>query len=52
MPTEIDVVERRIRQLEIERDALRKETDEPVPGAPRTQSTRSWPNLREQSSRR
>src|SRR6476660_9652682 len=29
MPTEIDVVERRIRQLEIERAALRKETDDP-----------------------
>lgn len=28
MPTEIDVVERRIRQLEIERTALQKETDE------------------------
>ena len=29
MPTEIDEVDRRIRQLEIERAALRKETDEP-----------------------
>ena len=29
MPTEIDVVERRIRQLEIERVALAKETDRP-----------------------
>jgi ATP-dependent Clp protease ATP-binding subunit ClpB len=29
MPTEIDVVERRIRQLEIERVALAKETDKP-----------------------
>jgi len=29
MPLEIDVVERRIRQLEIERAALAKETDEP-----------------------
>lgn len=28
MPTEIDEVERRIRQLEIEREALKKETDE------------------------
>ena len=27
MPTEIDVVTRRIRQLEIEREALKKETD-------------------------
>ncbi len=45
MPTEIDVVERRIRQLEIERVALAKETDEasaraagrPRPGAGRPQ---------------
>src|SRR5690606_19737655 len=29
LPTEIDVVERRIRQLEIERVALAKETDAP-----------------------
>jgi len=29
MPTEIDEVERRIRQFEIEREALKKETDEP-----------------------
>jgi len=29
LPTEIDVVERRVRQLEIERVALAKETDEP-----------------------
>ena len=35
MPTEIDVVERRIRQLEIERVALAKETDAAVEGAPR-----------------
>ncbi|MGB9587644.1 MAG: ATP-dependent Clp protease ATP-binding subunit, partial [Armatimonadota bacterium] len=28
MPTEIDMIERRIRQLEIEREALKKETDE------------------------
>ena len=35
MPTEIDVVERRIRQLEIERVALAKETDAASQGAPR-----------------
>ncbi|HET8569922.1 MAG TPA: ATP-dependent chaperone ClpB [Candidatus Limnocylindria bacterium] len=29
MPAELDEVERRIRQLEVEREALRKETDEP-----------------------
>ena len=34
MPTEIDVVERRIRQLEIERVALAKETDAASAGAP------------------
>ena len=28
MPTEIDEVERRIQQLEIEREALKKETDD------------------------
>ena len=33
MPTEIDVVERRIRQLEIERVALAKETDAGLAGA-------------------
>ena len=35
MPTEIDVVERRIRQLEIEQVALAKETDARVEGAAR-----------------
>ena len=35
MPTEIDVVERRIRQLEIERVALAKETDDALERAPR-----------------
>jgi ATP-dependent Clp protease ATP-binding subunit ClpB len=30
MPTEIDEVERRIRQLEIERVALSKDSDDPV----------------------
>ena len=34
MPTEIDVVTRRMRQLEIERVALAKETDDGVCGAP------------------
>ena len=34
MPTEIDVVERRMRQLEIEQVALEKETDAAQPGAP------------------
>jgi ATP-dependent Clp protease ATP-binding subunit ClpB len=33
MPTEIDVVERRMRQLEIEKVALEKETDAASPGA-------------------
>ncbi len=35
MPTEIDVVERRILQLEIEQVALEKESDEASQGAPR-----------------
>ena len=42
LPTEIDVVERRIRQLEIERVALAKETDAAARSASRG-STPSWP---------
>ena len=38
MPTELDVVTRRLRQLEIERMALEKETDPPRPSA--------WPGWR------
>ena len=41
MPTEIDVVERRIRQLEIERVALAKETDEASQGTPRPAGRRT-----------
>lgn len=49
MPTEIDVVERRIRQLEIERVALAKETD--APSAERLASLDSeLAELREQKS--
>ena len=48
MPTEIDVVERRIRQLEIERVALAKETD--AVSAERLESLdEELANLREQS---
>ena len=43
MPTEIDVVERRIRQLEIERVALAKETDDASARSASPRSTRSWP---------
>ena len=43
MPTEIDVVERRILQLEIEQVALEKETDDGVQGAPRRARTTSSP---------
>jgi ATP-dependent Clp protease ATP-binding subunit ClpB len=49
MPTEIDVVERRIRQLEIERVALAKETD--AASMERLESLdRELADLREQSS--
>ncbi len=49
MPTEIDVVERRIRQLEIERVALAKETDEA--SRERLEALdRELADLREQSS--
>ena len=47
MPTEIDVVERRIRQLEIEQVALAKETDEASLGAARASSSEELANLRE-----
>ena len=43
LPTEIDVVERRVRQLEIERVALAKETDAASQERLETRSTRSWP---------
>ena len=48
MPTEIDVVERRIRQLEIERVALAKETD-PASLERREALDRELADLREQS---
>ena len=48
MPTEIDVVERRIRQLEIERVALAKETDDASQGAARRARRASWPTCSEQ----
>ena len=43
MPVEIDEVERRIKQLEIERAALKKETDAGVEGAARASSSGSSP---------
>ena len=46
MPTEIDVVERRIRQLEIERVALAKETDDGRRRSGWPRSTTSWPTSR------
>jgi len=49
MPTEIDVVERRIRQLEIERVALAKETD-PASQERLTALDEELANLREQST--
>ena len=48
MPTEIDVVERRIRQLEIERVALAKETD-PASADRLAKLDEELANLREQS---
>ena len=42
MPTEIDEVERRILQLEIERQALKKEKDDAAGRAAR-RSSGSWP---------
>jgi ATP-dependent Clp protease ATP-binding subunit ClpB len=48
MPTEIDVVERRIRQLEIERVALAKETDS-ASGERLAKLDEELANLREQS---
>ena len=48
MPFEIDVVERRIRQLEIEKAALAKETDDAVASSASPRSRRSWPTLAEQ----
>ena len=39
MPAELDEVSRRVMQLEIEREALRKETDRGVEGAPREART-------------
>ena len=50
MPSEIDVVERRIRQLEIEQVALAKETDDASQRAARERSTRSCADLQEQSA--
>jgi ATP-dependent Clp protease ATP-binding subunit ClpB len=48
MPTEIDEVERRIRQLEVEREALRKETD-PGSKSRLDQLEADLANLRERS---
>ena len=48
MPFEIDVVERRIRQLEIERAALAKETDDASQAAGSTRSKPSSQSLQEE----
>ena len=42
LPTEIDEIERRIMQLEIERQALRKETDH-TPSSVANNSKKNWP---------
>ena len=44
LPTELDQVIRRIRQLEIEKVALEKETDEASRGAPGPAGGASWPS--------
>ena len=46
MPAELDEVRRRVMQLEIEREALRKETDKASRRAARRSSRRSWPTSR------
>ena len=51
MPAELDEVERRIMQLEIEREALRKETRQGVERAARASSRRSSPTSRKSTSR-
>ena len=52
MPTEIDVVERRIRQLEIERVALAKETDAAVAASGSPRSTQELADLARAARRR
>ena len=51
MPVEIDEVERRIRQLEIERAALQKETDAASKRAAASSSSRSSPTCRSAAPR-
>ncbi len=51
MPTEIDVVQRRILQLEIEQVALEKESDDELEGAARRARTTSWPSSTTSSAR-
>ena len=51
MPIELDELERRRIQLEIEREALRKETDDASKAAPRRRSRRSSPTSRRSSAR-
>jgi ATP-dependent Clp protease ATP-binding subunit ClpB len=50
MPAELDEVERRIMQLEIEREALRKETDKASQERLARSSRRSWPTSRRNSA--
>lgn len=45
MPVEIDEIERRIKQLEIEKQALKREKDQSAPGF----LSLSWPNRRRQN---
>ena len=45
-PEEIDELDRRIIQLKIEREALKKETDPASQGAARAAAQASWPSSR------
>ena len=50
MPAELDEVQRRVMQLEIEREALRQETDQARPRSGCRSSRRSWPTSRSSSA--
>ena len=51
MPEELEGLERRLMQLEIEREALRKEKDQASQGTPRPRWKRNWPNSRASAMR-
>ena len=51
MPSELDQVNRRMLQLEIEEKALEKETDARLEGAPRGAAAASWPSCASSETR-